>query len=89
MNDLTNIVDQAQWIVDNTPPNLSMSQVGRQLGKPTSWVRTRLRLLALSPEIIQAAREGKLTEKQVERLTTTVRTQHRHRIFEEMINGCS
>ena len=85
MHRRSSIVDEANWLVENFSPTLSHAEVARKIGKPASWVLTRLRLLALSPEIIEAASDGRLTEKQVKRLTDTVLTVNRERIFRGML----
>lgn len=84
---MNNIVEEAEWLAAHFSPETSMIFIIRSTGKTGSWIRTRQRLLALSPEMIDAARRGLLSEKQVVRLTNTVKEVNRQRIFREMIDG--
>lgn len=59
--------------------------LARKHGLKGSEVLMRLRLHSMPQEIWDAAETGRITEKQIKRLTDTVLTKNRDRIFKEMI----
>lgn len=84
-----NIADQAEQLFSEFTGEGegTMAALARKYGLRVSEVRCRLRLHAMPPEILSAAREGRISEKQVKRLTDTVLAANRNRIFEEMIHA--
>jgi hypothetical protein len=79
------ILDEAKSLVERFPPEATAAEIARAVGQKASWVRTRLRLLMMHPQIQQAAQNGLITEKQVKLLGDTIRLEHRHRKFREMM----
>lgn len=82
----TNIVDEAEWIARNFDLTRPMVELTKATGFRASEIRTRTRLLALSPEMINAARDGTLNIKQIEAITQALKPATRERLFKRFIN---
>ncbi len=66
--------------------NLTHAEVGKKVGKSREYVSNTLRILMLSPEILQALSEGKITEGHTRPLMMLIdRPQEQETLFKEII----